>query len=272
MKTFLTFVSTALLFGVVFSVVTSYQTKKQLYAEFGAFTEETADTFNDALEYLRGVTGIAPSEDRTLGGVTAYDILRYSGHSATGTSDHGNIIIELENRSGKDRRAWYNNTNRTIYVNTHNVLLMAEPAPGFSSASSSMRVFVGTSTSADFANNTGVRMDNLQPETTFSRAILDGFFFATGTSATSTTAITTRYLPNDSYGSTSADETGAEGDAVSLVPVRHGEYIVFLKKQDTWAPCTGSATGDFCETATSTNWGLDLRLEVGYTATSTLGF
>lgn len=132
--------------------------------------------------------------------------------------------------AGQNQGAWLNDTGRIVYVDYAELSTVSTVSPltNSATASTSMRVSIGTSTAAS-----NLAINFTQPYA----SLVDNALIATGT-------------PNISINSDKDVGTNGRG----TVPVLPGKYVYFLLRQDSTANCTGSV----CENATSTNRGFNL--------------
>lgn len=130
---------------------------------------------------------------------------------------------------GVNQAFYQNKTGRIVYVDYIDAYPVSTTNNfgAVTTASSSMRVSVGTSTTASIANNFAAPFATL----------IDNALIATGTPM----------VVN------SDKDVGTNGRGT--IPVLPGQYIYILMRQDSGNTCTGS----ICETATSTNRGFNLK-------------
>lgn len=141
--------------------------------------------------------------------------------------------------AGENEFAWQNRTGRTVYFDLAEMSLVANSA-GILSASSSMRTYAATSTTATIAD------DYSRPSAL--HFLIDGGLIATGT-------------PQHTISATSTDS------GVGSLWVNNNEFLVFTIQNASGAGGVSpnpACDGSTCENATSTNRGFDVEVQARY--------
>lgn len=180
---------------------------------------------------------------KTLGDQVQNDVFYFTNGAAFGSN--GRTLLNyahLDIGKGQNQVSWLNNTGKPVKIPIAETFVTTSPGSSATAiASSTLALYAGTSTTATIANSANPIYGS----------IIDGTLIATST-------------PQNSFnGIVNSAFSGTREQGVVRVP--NGQYVIFTVEN----PYNQACTGVTCESATSSNRGMNFGVDFPIITSST---